>query len=267
MLQQCARVSPREFHLWGLNQEMFGAGGLLLARVLSSGVGNQARPAIEQLLQKNDEADRKAQQSGNLFDLFMFTADDRELAAGAALLQKDGTADARSLFASLVESHEINRKSPAEYGNARRRERLMKTRFAANYARASRTATEPPKVLLKFGAYHVYRGLNPAHGSGIGNYVAEFAEGQNAQSLHILFAPAKGLQPKPYNLESDPGFRYLQPALANLLPSDWTMFDVRPLRQEFNGSGAAGNHDAATLVFGYDIVVIVPEGRPTTAIR
>lgn len=77
--------------------------------------------------------------------------------------------EARSLFASLVESHEINRTSPAEYGNDRRRERLMKTLFAANYARAARTAAAPPKVLLKFGAYHVYRGLNPVHGSGIGN--------------------------------------------------------------------------------------------------
>jgi hypothetical protein len=264
MLQQCARVSPREFRLWGLNQEMFGASGLLLSRVLASGVGNQARPAIELLLQKSDEADRKARQSGNLFDLFMFTADDGELAAAAALLQKDGTADARALFASLVESHEINRRPPAEYGNARRRERLMKMRFAANYARASRTAAQPPKILLKFGAFHGYRGLNPVHGSGIGNYIAEFAEAQNAQSLHILFVPAKAQQ---FNLESDPSFRYLQPALANLLPSDWTMFDVRQLRQEFNGSGAAANRDAATLVFGYDIVVIVPEGRPATAIR
>ena len=34
----------------------------------------------------------------------------------------------------------------------------------------------PPKVLLTFGAYHVDPGLNPVHGSGIGNYVAEFAE-------------------------------------------------------------------------------------------
>ena len=119
----------------------------------------------------------------------------------------------------------------------------MKTLFAANYARAASNAAAPPKVLLKFGAYHVFRGLNPVHGSGIGNYVAEFAEGQAARSLHICLLAVKGSQPirprvgqpaqlRPFNLEDDPGFRYLQPMFGNLLQTDWTMFDLRPLRQD-----------------------------------
>ena len=135
MLQRCARASQG---VWGLNQEMFGTAGLILSRVLASGVGGEARPAILQLLQKNGEASRKAGQSGNGFELFMFTADDKELASAAVLLQKDGSPEARSLFPSLIESHEINRTPPSEYGNARRRERLMKTLFAANYARQAR---------------------------------------------------------------------------------------------------------------------------------
>jgi hypothetical protein len=278
MLQQCARAGQSEFRLWGLNQEGLNAGGLILSRVLASRLGGQARAAMQQLVAKNDEASRKAVQSGRILDSFMVAADDQELAAGAAVLQKDGSAEARSLFASLVESHEINRTSPAEYGNARRRERLMKTLFAANYARAVGTAATPPKVLLKFGAYHVYKGLNPVHGSGIGNYVAEFAEAQGAQSLHVYLMAVKGSQPihpgvgqpaqrRPFNLEEQPGFRYLQPIFSNLLPSDWTMFDLRPLRQDLNAAGGATNPDLATLVFGYDILVMIPEGTPSTEIR
>jgi hypothetical protein len=274
MLQQCARAALGDFHLWGLNQEMFGAGGLILSRVLASGVGSQSRPAIEQLLQKNDAASRKALQSGNIFDLFMMSADDKELADAARLLQKDGSPEARSLFASLVESHQINQTAPTEYGNARRRERLMKTLFAANYAQAARAAAAPPKALLKFGAFHGYRGLNPFHGSGIGNYIAEFGEGQDARSLHILFLPATGSQPihptagqpaqlRRFDLATDPAFRSLQPALSNLLATDWTMFDLRPLRQQSNRVQG----DLATLIFGYDILVLVPEGKPSTAIQ
>jgi len=93
--------------------------GLILSRVLASRLGKDARSATEQLLQKNDDAYRKAVQTGSIFDLFMIAADDKELAAGAALLQKDGSGEARSLFASLVEGHEINRRPPVEYGNAR----------------------------------------------------------------------------------------------------------------------------------------------------
>ena len=157
MLQQCARVGQTAFRLWGLNQEALGAGGLILSRVLASQVGKEARPAMQQLLQKNDEAYRKAVQSGRISDLFMIAADDQELAGGAALVLKDGSREAQSLFRSLVESHEINRTSPVEYGNARRRERLMKTLFAANFARAASPAAAPLKVLLKLGAFHVDR--------------------------------------------------------------------------------------------------------------
>jgi len=116
------------------------------------------------------------------------------------------------------------------------------------------------------------------HGSGIGNYVAEFAEGQGAQSLPVYLMPLKGSQPihprvgqpaqrRPFNHEDEPRSRYLQSMFSNLLRSDWTMFDLRPLRRDLNTPGGAIDPDLATLVFGYDILVIVPEGTPSTEIR
>jgi hypothetical protein len=74
-------------------------------------------------------------------------------------------------------------------------------------------------------------------------------------------------QQRPFNLEEQPGFRYLQPVFSNLLGSGWTMFDLRPLRQDLNAPGGAINPDMATLIFGYDMLVIVPEGTPSTEIR
>jgi len=74
-------------------------------------------------------------------------------------------------------------------------------------------------------------------------------------------------QLRPFNHRDEPRSRYLQSMFSNLLPSDWTMFDLRPLRQDLNAPGAAMNPDLATLVFGYDILVMVPEGTPSTEIR
>jgi len=156
MLQQCARAGGSDFHLWGLNQEGLNAGGLILSRVLATQPGGQARAAIQELHRKNDDGYRKALQSDSIIDFFMIAAEDKELADAAALTRSDGSPEARSLFASLVESHEINRAPPAAYGNARHRERLMKTLFAADYEKAARGEAGPPRVLLKFGAYHVY---------------------------------------------------------------------------------------------------------------
>jgi uncharacterized protein (TIGR03435 family) len=195
-LQQCARAAPSAFHLWGLNQEGLNGAGLILSRVLATpGLGADARTAMQQLSNKNDEAYQRALRTSSIFDFFMIAADEKELAADAALLSSEGSPEAQRLFASLIESHEINRAPPVEYTNARRRERLMKTLFAANYGRAAAATSTPPKVLLRFGAYHLYRGLNPVRGSGIGNYIAELAEAQGAQSPHIRLMPVKASQP------------------------------------------------------------------------
>ena len=48
------------------------------------------------------------------------------------------------------------------------------------------------------------------------------------------------------------------------------MFDLRPLRQDVaapGGAMGAVNPELATLVFGYDILVIVPESTPSAKIR
>lgn len=279
MLQACARASSGEFHLWGLNQEAPGAGSFILSRIAEGELGRQSRAAIQRLLRKSQDDDRKALQTGRHSDWFMLSADDADLASVAAVLQMDGSAEARSLFASLIESHEINRLSPADPDNARRRARLMEKRFAADYARAERRAGAPPKVLLKLGAYHVYRGSNPVGGNGIGAYIAKLVDQQGAQSLHIRLMAVKGVAPvnprlgqpaqlRPFDLRDDPNSDYLRPLLDHLLQTDWTMFDLRPLRHGLNGfAEAATDPDLVTLVSGIDILVMVPDATPSSAIR
>jgi hypothetical protein len=149
----------------------------------------------------------------------------------------------------------------------RRREEVMKTRFTEQYARVASNLTDPPRVFLKFGALHIYRGLNPMGRRGIGSHVAAFAAKQGAQSLHIRLMAVRGGPPqRPFNLETDPRSQYLLPLLSSRLPSDWTLFDLRPLRQEFAALAGDVHPELETLVFGIDMLVLVPEGTPSTKI-
>jgi hypothetical protein len=269
MLQQCG-----SFGFWGVNQEGLGAAGLMLERILDTHPGPESAAAIRRLLQKNETANAQARDSGRIGDLYMISADNNDLAAAAAALQKDGNPRARSLFTSFAVSHEINRAWPADPA---RRFRLMKSLFAADYAEATRSKAGEPKVLLKFGAFHVYRGFNPAHGSGIGNYVAEFADASGAESLHICVTAVKYTeriyprigQParaRAFNLKNDPNSRYLQPILANVLQSDWTLIDLRPLRQALREAPTMANSQLSSLLFGMDLLVVIPEATASTRI-
>lgn len=109
-------------------------------------------------------------------------------------------------------------------------------------------------VLLKVDPLQVYRGLNPVRGRGTGNDVAISAERQDLQSLHIRVIAFSGAQ------QAYP--RYLQLFLSKRLKSEWTLFDLRPLRRDFNALAGRVNADLATLVFGIDMLIVVPEALP-----
>ena len=114
-------------------------------------------------------------------------------------------------------------------------------------------------------------------GSGIGTTSPNSPRRRRAVAAHPPDAGAQGTQPihprvgqpaqlRAFNNLELPAFRYMQPIFGSLLAPDWTMFDLRPLRWEWNVLGVR-DAELAALVFGYDILVIVPEATPTTGTR
>ena len=50
----------------------------------------------------------------------------------------------------------------------------------------------------------------------------------------------------------------LAPFYTEAYPGVWTVFDLRPLRREFASFGQV-DRDLERLVFGYDMLVLIPE--------
>ena len=53
----------------------------------------------------------------------------------------------------------------------------MKGMFLDDLSAAMKADQAFPKVLVKIGAWHAYRGLNPLRSSELGNLIGEAAEG------------------------------------------------------------------------------------------
>lgn len=282
LLSRCAHSAKGgEFHLWGLDQELMGSSGFILTRILETHPGKEAANQAQRLLQKNDEAHAAAVKSGSPGDIFMMTASDDELNTLRDLLHQQGNATSQSLINALIESREIYQKNMSGAGSESNRQRalLMKTNFVNDYNQAARLEGKPPKVLFKFGAWHMYKGINPLRNNDMGNFITELADGQQATSVHILIMGVKGsqlrfagighpYQPGDFNLaeDKDSDFLFLKPMFDHLQADGWTMFDLRGLRKGFSSLEPV-DKELERLIFGYDLLVLIPQATPSKQIQ
>jgi len=261
------------FHLWGLDQEFVGSAGWLLDQILAAHPGPATAASINRMKSEEQQDAVQAKKTGDPSKLFLFAVSDSELGEVTALLKREGNAAATAIFHELVESHEIylkNMQGSPESNS--QRARLLKNNFRSEMEKAG---DRPQKVLVKFGDWHLYKGFNPLHERDLGNYIAEMADGQGSSSLHICVLGAKGTHrlftgyDQPTKLENfvmdeDPDYRWLKPAVDNQIPGAWTLYDLRKLRFAKLGTLDPGME---RLIYGYDLLVIVPDLTPADPIQ
>ncbi|HMD08117.1 MAG TPA: hypothetical protein VKH63_11315 [Candidatus Acidoferrum sp.] len=282
MLQKCeGAASPGHMTLWGLDQEFMGATGFLADKVLATNPGPEAKAAVEMLLKEAIEARVAAAKSGSPGDLFMMTAKQEELDRARDLLKKQGKPEAQRLFDAFLVSREIYQENMSGdyYKSNRQRALLMKKNFSEPFAASSQSNGVLPKVFFKFGAYHMFRGINPLHSSELGNLIGEAAEANQLKSVHILIAGVKGEQlhfvgigkpaeAAPLDLagDKDSPFLFLKPLFDAQVENSWTLYDLRALRDGFSKYGKI-DLELERVIFGYDFVVFISDPKAAHVIQ
>jgi hypothetical protein len=282
MLQKCeTAASPGHMTIWGLDQEFMGATGFLADKILGTNPGPEAKAAVEMLLKEATEARVAAAKSGSPGDLFMMTAKQEELDHVRDLLKKQGKPEAQRLFEALLVSREIYQKNMSGdyYKSNRQRALLMKKNFSGPFAASSQSNGVLPKVFFKFGAYHMFRGINPLHSSELGNLIGEASEANQLKSVHILVAGVKGEQlhfvgigkpaeAAPLDLagDKDSPFLFLRPLFDAQVENSWTLYDLRALRDGFSKYGKI-DLELERVIFGYDFVVFIPDPKAAHIIQ
>jgi hypothetical protein len=282
MLQKCeTATSPGHMTIWGLDQEFMGATGFLADRILATNPGPEAKAAVEALLKEATEARVAAAKSGNPGELFMMTAKQEELDRVRDLLKKQGKLEAQKLFDAFLVSREIYQKNMTGdyYSSNRQRALLMKKNFSEPFAASSQSNGVLPKVFFKFGAYHMFRGINPLHSSELGNLIGEAAEANQLKSVHILIVGVKGGQlhfagigkpaeAAPLDLagDKDSPFLFFKPLFDIQIENSWTLYDLRAFRDGFSKYGKI-DPELERVIFGYDFVVLIPDPKASHVIQ
>lgn len=269
---ECAAVAGPDFTLWGLDQEFLGVSGYLFDQMLASAPGPLARAQIEALAKQERTATQAALASGSPMDLFLLKVTDATLDPAGKAIDQDGGDRAKALFAALRETRAIYQASQSGRGDPNgRRARLMKRTLAAHF-----DAVPQARVLMKFGAFHLYKGYNPLGQRDVGNFVAELADGEGVKALNMIVVGAKGREAgyngvgrpmKVYDFDATTGedsdWRkdVMSARPSGVAPGDWILVDLRRLRSK--------DMDDLTpewreLIRGYDLAVVAPELSPST---
>jgi hypothetical protein len=269
MVADCARVSHNSaFHLWGLDYNFIGSAGWLIDRMLASNPGPDARAALLRL-KIDEQGDAAAAKSNSDFRALFLNSEKSQAQIDEAqpAIDRDGGAEVRKIFAGLTTSYRIYRESFTD-GRASdvARAKLLKLNFrdAMNQIPPSE---KTGKIIVKFGDSHLYKGMNENHNLNLGNYIAEAAQMEGQESLHISVLGAGGetsafsnyAQPTHIAKDTtaaDPTYRWMEPFLANQIPGQWTLYDLRALRYKNLGPLDSG---LRRMLDGYDLLLIVPE--------
>jgi hypothetical protein len=270
----CAAVSKNPgFKIWGLDQEFVGSAGTLLEAMQATKPGTKTRAVIAEMLKADKLAESQALENGDPGKLFLLSASTADLKPLVDAVEADGNAGTRALLEEMLASNAIYRLNAEGSPDSNRvRAELFKQHFLAENA-AIRKIIAEPRVLFKFGDNHSGKGFSPLQVRDIGNFVAEFADGEKAHSLHIMIFGVKGehgafggfakpLKPESFAIMDYPEYKWMEPAVKNLLPqagqgddTTLTLYDLRKLR--FRGIDMPA--DWKRIVFSYDLMVLIPE--------
>lgn len=270
LIETCAQLSrDPSFDVWGLDQAFVGSANWLIDKMLASHPGPLAMAELERLKKVAAQNAALALTSGAYGPLFLLNPSSKqELQAAASAVSQDGGPEVQRIFHELQLSQAIYSEQANGDGNYKRA-KLLKQNFEMA-VQSLPPAARDQKIIVKFGDWHLYKGFNPLHHLDLGDYIAEYADGNNEESLHICVLGAKGIhrtigkygQPSAtqnFTLVEDPMYSWMVPAIANQFLDSWTLYDLRKLRFQ---SLPGVDPNFARLIDGYDLLVIIPEITP-----
>ncbi len=251
--------------IWGLDQVFIAESRILMSRLVEVATSDQQKSMAEKYRQIGEEGAQTAMQSMQMTDLLLFKMTDSLLTEFRQVFA--GHEEAIAILYEIEKSRDIYQAyfDKNYYGNNKLRIDLMKEHFLSYYEEAQMKDGAAPKVVLKFGAYHMYRGFSPVQMLDLGNLTHELAAINGHHTVSFGFMGLKGASSNPMTGVQDfDNVAAMDPHLAEALDQKelsggYYLVDFRPLRYR---NLSKLKDDLVDRIHAFDFGVFVPVAKP-----
>jgi len=261
--------------IWGIDYDILGD-RYLLEQLERAAPPDAARTTVHEVRAMADSGMVRAVRESNPGLIFLFSAPDEPFERLRTALRPAPGSTADHMIGSMQETAAINRLflTGQNWESNHRRAALNKRWFMHHYRAARAAGDIAPRVMVKLGANHLYRGLNQTRQYDVGALLAMLAESETATSFHLLVVGAPGGQRAQFNPQRMeymplPTSEFPEGPFGSLLYDDaWTLFDLRPLRPILHNRrrGPEIPPGLMELAFNFDALLVVRDAEPSTPI-
>lgn len=274
LLADAVAASPARQVLWGLDYDIM-ADRYALARLQSLARTGPERAAAGRLRSVADSLLRRAMAEGNPGLIMMFGGPEEPVRAVRAAFDPPPGSPADRIIRELERTLAINRFWMAGQGyfSNEERARWNKEQLGRMLREAAAADGALPKVLFKFGAYHMMRGRTGTEVYDIGSLASELADAQGDRTLHLYVVGGRGSE----HAAMDPTAMQYRPAPGDLQnaawarslldladPAQWTLYDLRPLRPLLAARRLGPvPEQLARTIWAFDMMIVLSGSTPS----
>lgn len=260
-----AAVPDNDMVLWGADYEV--AGDRLLLRILQAKTKTAAaQQALDLLTAASAASWKQYEETGSPQYIFSF-AGDPALVSTVRRAWPERDEETSRILDTLEETLEINQlwvQGKGWESNAQRAA-LLRSNFLHHW-QAEKQQGNTPKVLAKFGASHMVRGLNMTETFDLGTLLPELAALENSRVFSVMVVPGAGslaavLNPSTWSYDTavpkDGYTRDIAPITEAAFNDAFTLIDLVPLRSIVYPMANKLDSGLLRAVYGYDMLLVM----------
>lgn len=268
LLYQVVQQSDHAQPLWGLDQIFAFSTNLAFNRLETLAPSDSVESYIQQLRKARSKKvadDPRLQQLPDGIPTPITVYEPSSFDTLKAQFQ--GINEAQQIIAELSKSIKIYRLNDQNnYASNQVRARYLRNNLRHSFREAQKDQAIP-KIVIKVGARHAYRGITPNNALDVGNLAVSMARSMGGEALNVavLCGPgSKGLSFPAQTTDCWPS--YLGSELETLSKNKPVLFDLTAVHPQMHESNIEISDQLEAFLWGFDAVIIIPNTRPAEPI-